>query len=120
MKRAIKQLLGRLGYHVERTRFTPRHLYRPELVRSLQFDDAICRYMFDHGEVCNFIQVGAFDGVTADPLRRYIHRCGWRGVMLEPQPDVAAQLRQLYRDNANIVILEAAVDSERRICNCFL
>jgi FkbM family methyltransferase len=68
--------------------------------------------MFEHGEACNFIQVGAFDGLTADPLYRYIDRCRWRGVMLEPQPALAAKLRQLYKDNSNIVILEAAVDSE--------
>jgi FkbM family methyltransferase len=69
--------------------------------------------MFEHGEACNFIQVGAFDGLTADPLYRYIERCGWQGVMLEPQPGLAAKLRQLYKDNPNIIILEAAVDSER-------
>src|SRR5262249_17540015 len=56
---------------------------------------------------------GAFDGLTADPLYRYIDRCRWRGVMLEPQPGLAAKLRQLYKDNSNIVILEAAIDSER-------
>ena len=69
--------------------------------------------MFEHGQQCNFIQVGAYDGISTDPLRRYIERCGWRGVLLEPQPGPAAQLRQLYKDNADIVVLEAAVDSER-------
>ena len=111
MKQALKQLLSRLGYHVEGTRHTPRHLFQPECLRTLQFDDVVCRYMFEHGEVCNFIQVGAYDGISTDPLRRYIERCGWHGVMLEPQPGPAAQLRQLYKDNANIVVLEAAVDS---------
>lgn len=113
VKQAAKQFLARFGYRVEGTRYTPRHLYRPECLRSLQFDDVICRYMFEHGPACNFIQVGAYDGVSTDPLNRYIARCGWRGVMLEPQPGPAAQLRQLYKDNPDIVVLEAAVDSER-------
>jgi FkbM family methyltransferase len=113
VKQALKQLLYCFGYRVEGTRYTPRHLFRPECVRPLQFDDVICRYMFEHGQACTFIQVGAYDGLAADPLRRYIERCGWCGVMLEPQPGPAAQLRRLYKDNANIVILEAAVDSER-------
>jgi FkbM family methyltransferase len=113
VKQALKQLLGRAGYHVEGTRYTPRHLYRPECLRTLQFDDVICRYMFEHGQACTFIQVGAYDGLSTDPLRRYIERCGWRGVMLEPQPGPAAQLRRLYEGNPNIVILEAAVESER-------
>jgi FkbM family methyltransferase len=113
MKHALKQLLGGLGYHIEGTRYTPRHLYRPECLRTLRFDDVICRYMFERGQVCNFIQVGAYDGVSTDPLRCYIERCGWRGVMLEPQPGPAAQLRRLYKDNNNIIILEAAVESAR-------
>jgi methyltransferase FkbM-like protein len=33
--------------------------------------------------------------------------------MLEPQPGPAAQVRELYKDNVNIVVIEAAVDSKR-------
>jgi FkbM family methyltransferase len=55
------------------------------------------------------------DGVSTDLLHRYVERCGWRGVMLEPQPGPAAQLRQLYRNNPAIVVLEAAVDKERMV-----
>jgi FkbM family methyltransferase len=113
VKQTLKRILGQLGYRIEGTRYTPRHLYRPECLRTLQFHDVICRHMFEYGQNCNFIQIGAFDGVSTDPLRRYIERCGWRGVMLEPQPGPAVRLRQLYNDNSNIVIVEAAVDSER-------
>jgi len=113
MKQALKQFAGRLGYRIEGTRYTPHHLYRQECLRDLQFDDVICRYMFEHRAACNFIQVGAYDGVSTDPLNRYIARCGWRGVMLEPQSGPAAQLRQLYKDNANIVVLEAAIAGQR-------
>lgn len=113
MKRALKKLIRRMGYHVEGTRYKPRQLYHSECLRTLQFDDVITRHMFEHGEACNFIQVGAYDGVSTDPLCRYIQRCGWRGVMLEPQPGPAAQLRKLYQDKSNIVILEAAIDSSR-------
>ena len=114
MKQALKKLLGGLGYHVESTRYTPRHLYQPQCLRTLEFHDVICRYMFEHGQSCSFIQVGAYDGVSTDPLNRYITRCGWRGVMLEPQPGPVAQLRGLYKDNAGIVVLEAAVEGERK------
>jgi FkbM family methyltransferase len=69
--------------------------------------------MFEHGQDCTFIQVGAYDGVSTDPLHRYIARCGWRGVMLEPQPGPANALRQLYAGNDRIAILEAAVDDVR-------
>jgi FkbM family methyltransferase len=70
--------------------------------------------MFEVGPELTFVQIGAYDGVSTDPLRKYIERCGWSGVMLEPQPWPANQLRALYRHNPKIVILEAALDSERR------
>jgi FkbM family methyltransferase len=113
LKRAIEAILDRLGYRVEGIRYTPRHLLQPEYLRSLQFDDAVCRYMFENGETLTFIQIGAYDGVSTDPLRRYIERCGWRGVMLEPQPQPARQLRELYKENTGIVIVEAALDRQR-------
>jgi FkbM family methyltransferase len=111
MKKLIKKALMNVGYRIEGTRYTPRHLLDPANVKPLEFDDVICRYMFEFGENCSFIQIGAYDGITTDPLRKYIERCGWRGVMLEPQPAANHKLRELYRGNANVVILEAALDS---------
>ena len=70
--------------------------------------------MFDVGPQLTFIQVGAFDGITGDPLRKYIEKCGWKGVVVEPQSKATKQLRDLYRDNNRILILQAAVDAERR------
>jgi FkbM family methyltransferase len=107
-----RALLG-AGYRIEGVRFTPRQLLQPNLRRELQFDDVVCRLMFDRTEPLAFIQVGAFDGVANDPLRKYVQRCGWRGVMLEPQPRQAARLRELYRDNEEITVLEAALDGRQ-------
>lgn len=113
MKAFIQHLLARAGYRIEGIRYTPRHLLDPRCLRTLQFDDVVCRRMFEHEEKLTFIQIGAYDGISTDPLRKFIQRCGWRGVMLEPQPGPAAQLRKLYAGNDNIVILEAALDRQR-------
>src|ERR1700677_3287835 len=94
----LRQRLRDLGYNVEGVRYTPRQLLEPALVRTVEFDDVICRHMFAHGEGCVFIQVGAYDGLSTDPLRKYIARCPWSGVMLEPQPRPAERLRELYAD----------------------
>jgi FkbM family methyltransferase len=69
--------------------------------------------MFEHGAECTFIQIGAYDGISTDPLRKYIERCPWRGVMLEPQPGPAQKLRALYPPDRGIVVLEAALDGKR-------
>ena len=107
----VKSGLAALGYHVQGTRYCPRQLLDPRFLRRLEFDDVVCRRMFDVGQELTFIQVGAFDGITKDPLRKYIQKCGWRGVLIEPQPSPAAQLRKLYGENDKIIILEAALDS---------
>jgi FkbM family methyltransferase len=119
MKCLIRAILAKAGYRIEGIRYTPRQLYDPTVARTLMFDDVVCRHMFEVGPDLTFVQIGAYDGVSADPLRRYIERCGWGGVMLEPQPRPANELRSLYRDNPKIVILEAALDSERRTRNLY-
>jgi FkbM family methyltransferase len=114
VKTWLRQRLLQAGYNVEGVRYTPRHLLDPDLVRPLEFDDVVCRHMFEHGPACTFVQVGAYDGLVRDPLRRFIAACGWSGVMLEPQPRPARRLRALYQGLEQIVILEAAVDTSRR------
>jgi FkbM family methyltransferase len=54
----------------------------------------------------SFIQVGANDGVYGDPLRNYVKRFGWRGLLVEPQPDVFARLVENYSDQADHLIFE--------------
>jgi FkbM family methyltransferase len=112
VKAALRALARQLGYRIEGIRFTPRHYFQPELLRRLEFDDIVCRLMFERGSGLTFVQIGSYDGVSTDPLRKYIDRCGWRGVLVEPQSRPAAALRQLYADRPEIVIIEAAVDSE--------
>jgi FkbM family methyltransferase len=112
VKQAVQSLLNRVGYRVQGIRYTPRQLLDRQRLRVLEFDDVVCRHMFEHGEALSFLQIGAYDGVSTDPLRRYIERCGWRGVMLEPQPGPAAALRGLYRDYDKVSVIEAALDSQ--------
>jgi FkbM family methyltransferase len=119
VKTLVRKTLRRLGYNVEGVRYTPRHLLEPELLRALEFDDVVCRHMHEQGRDCGFIQVGAYDGVSTDPLHKYIAGCGWSGVMLEPQPRPAARLRELYEGDSRVVILQAAVDRERRSRSLF-
>ena len=107
----VKSGLAALGYQVQATRYCPHQLLESRLLRRLEFDDVVCRRMFEVGQEFTFIQVGAFDGITKDPLFKYIRKCGWRGVLIEPQPSSAAQLRKLYGDNHKIIVCEAALDS---------
>lgn len=60
-----------------------------------------------------FIQIGANDGVIADPLHPFIEDFGWTGVLVEPQPAVFEdKLSPLYCDNERVTLINAAVGAE--------
>ena len=110
MKRVLKGVLTSLGYRLDGIRYIPVQLLDPTKLRTLEFDDVICRRMFEAGPELNFVQVGVYDGVTCDPLRKYIGKCGWRGALVEPQRRAAEKLRELYEGNDRIITLQAALD----------
>lgn len=43
-----------------------------------------------------FVQIGAFDGRTADPLYGWVRAYEWRGLLVEPQPRAFAELTENY------------------------
>ena len=112
-KSAVRAALRRAGYRIEGVRYTPRQLFEPGLVRTLEFEDVVCRRVYEAPGPWTFVQIGAFDGIANDPLRPFIAKGGWRGVMLEPQPERVRQLRELYRDDASVLVIAAALDGER-------
>jgi len=60
-----------------------------------------------------FLQVGANDGFIQDPLHKFIKRDRWKGVLLEPQPDVFNNfLVKLHRKRPEIKAINAALDKK--------
>lgn len=55
------------------------------------------------------LQVGANDGVLHDPIHQFIRTYGWKGLLVEPLPDVFAQLKQNYRDVPGLAFENAAI-----------
>jgi FkbM family methyltransferase len=62
---------------------------------------AVANVMATIDRPVRFIQVGANDGLYSDPLRHYVLNHGWRGILVEPQPDVFDRLRHNYRDQTD-------------------
>jgi len=59
------------------------------------------------------VQVGANDGITHDPIHKFIKRDAWKGVLLEPQPFVYHSfLKKIYRKNPGIQTRCAALGHE--------
>jgi FkbM family methyltransferase len=85
-----------------------RYFYRPGRGTLAEFLD---EYSKNHSPV-TFLQVGANDGFVHDPLQKFIKRDNWKGVMLEPQPDVfSGFLARLHRKRPEIMPVNAALDT---------
>ena len=61
------------------------------------------------GPEITFIQIGAFDGVSNDPLHSYIVAHGWRGILVEPQAAQFEALKRNYQGYDRLVLVNAAI-----------
>ena len=99
-------LLRRLG--VERSYRPPALLRHPDW----NFDDplklAVAYAMRRHPDF-TFLQVGAFDGRTDDPIRPLVQEFGIRGIVVEPQVQMLETLRANYAEYPQVVVVNAAI-----------
>ena len=58
--------------------------------------DALDEFSRELDRRVRFIQVGANDGLRNDPIREFIVRDNWSGVLVEPLPHVVTLLRKNY------------------------
>lgn len=110
MKKIIKYLLAKAGYSMHCIRHIPVSLLNPNNLRNFNFEDAANILMHQKGSKLVFLQIGVYDGLYGDPLRKFILQNGWAGVMVEPQHKCAVGLRDLYSANKDIQVLQVAVD----------
>jgi FkbM family methyltransferase len=78
---------------------------------ALTFDQAVEGYLRAHGQL-SFLQIGGYDGVSYDPLRKHILTGKLTGVIVEPVPMHVEKLRELYAGSDLIRIEHCAVDRE--------
>jgi len=55
------------------------------------------------------LQVGANDGKRHDALSPFLQKFRWRGLLLEPLPDIFADLRRNYAGRDNVTLVNAAL-----------
>jgi FkbM family methyltransferase len=72
------------------------------------FRDRVFAAVSQDGPV-RFLQIGAMDGVSFDPLHHAIRRYGWQGVLVEPLPDMQARLRATYADMPGLDFAPVAI-----------
>jgi FkbM family methyltransferase len=88
-----------LGYY--------RYVYKPKKGSLSAF---LSEYSLLKKDNFTVIQIGANDGITHDPIHKFIKRDNWNGVLLEPLPGVYNQyLKKIYLKNKGIVTVCAAI-----------
>ena len=101
LKQFLQSFAARCGYRIERDR---------RAQHSLDvFDLAIRATQSTHGDEFFFVQIGANDGVSHDPIRQYIERFRWRGILVEPQPNVFERLKRNYASQPQLSFENAAL-----------
>ncbi|HET8859512.1 FkbM family methyltransferase [Marivirga sp.] len=59
------------------------------------------------------IQVGANDGINHDPIHKFVKRDKWKGLLIEPQPDVFRyQLFPLYQRDEGVFMENIAISDK--------
>jgi FkbM family methyltransferase len=59
-----------------------------------------------------FIQIGAYDGRQGDPIYELVQQNRWRGILVEPQPDIFERLKQNYANSPGLAFERAAIAEE--------
>jgi FkbM family methyltransferase len=103
LKRTLQGLIGVFGFQFQKIRPYP----HGESVFILDFALEVLNAR-RNGHV-RFIQIGANDGIVEDPCYAWICNFDWQGVLVEPQPQLAAKLRELHSQRPQIRVLEAAI-----------
>jgi FkbM family methyltransferase len=121
VKNYFRYFLAKMGISIKReSSYThistdhPGFCVNPHEIIYLDFDFIVRDYLSRLEEPGNvtFLQVGAMDGETADPLQDYVRRYEWRGLLIEPQSYYFEQLQDTYADQENLEFFNGAVDHD--------
>lgn len=107
-KRLIKRVVRSTGYAVVRIK-----KYNAQEERQITREHFFDLY-FSKIDPKNFffVQIGANDGRTNDPLHPYVVRYDLSGVVAEPQLDVFRLLKETYENYPTVVCVNAAIATE--------
>lgn len=120
LKEILKDNLRQIGYEVRRTRppeeipavAAPKII--PINVFPLVVRDLIDRKRLQNGsgDEIFFVQIGAHDGLHYDPVRSFVTKYHWRGILVEPQPEIFKRLVANYKDESQLILENIAIDSQ--------
>ncbi len=105
----VQNVFKRIGYDIHKIHPVPETT--PINVLPLVIADLVERRKRE-GDEFFFIEIGAHDGLHGDPIRPFVLKYRWKGIMVEPQPRIFRRLVQNYSDESQLIFENAAIASE--------
>ena len=96
-----KAIFNKLGYKVMRNHPGFRVEWTPDVPQAISVLDLLVRLELSRNADFNLIQIGANDGIMADPIHHMIKRYSLKGMLIEPIPDIFERLKANYAFAAN-------------------
>ncbi|HEX4759431.1 MAG TPA: FkbM family methyltransferase [Thermoleophilaceae bacterium] len=87
-------------------------LERPELELQPTLEQVAAEHMLGAGRDLFFVQIGAFDGQTNDPIHDLVVEHGWHGILAEPQRRHFEALERTYSGNERVSLRNVAIARE--------
>ena len=89
-----------------------------ELEQPGSFDSAVEKINNEKNGELFFVVVGAMDGIGHDKLHRHIvENNRWRGMLVEPLPDMFEKLKVNYSDRDNLIFENVAVTDKEGVAD---
>ena len=101
IKKVLRRLFNRAGFDIVR--------YTPPPEPDLDIFKYVLHYALSVSDDFFFVQIGANDGVRADPISSYVKRLGLKGLLVEPLPDVFEELKSNYASESQLQFANVAV-----------
>lgn len=84
----------------------------------LEFNNTIFDKLLDNKSVF-FIQIGANNGISSDPIHNLIIKNNWSGILFEPGAHAFAELTETYKNFPNLTLINSAVSNYDGVGNLF-
>jgi FkbM family methyltransferase len=112
MKQVIQSAVNKFGYQISKIRPPIAYPYVDVL-------DLILQDYLQHNPDPFFIQIGANDGTTADPITNLIQKYHLHGLLVEPQPNMFQQLIENYRHQPQLKFENSLIATQDGIANFY-
>jgi len=116
MKQYLKFLVNLFGYKINKILLLDRMKNDGRITDLDVFNIFIENQILKEKTNFNFIQIGANDGITSDPIYHNITKYKPNGILIEPQREVFNTLINNYKNNENLSFFNFAIsdsNSER-------